>query len=112
MTTCRLSIRVHIVLTPVLLNINLDLGFNLYHRDDLGTGLHHFELGQPNLAAQKVLKACVDQHQVITGAGAAPSLGDAAMLTDLDGVSLSSTLAMPWGGHLRLRVIMVTLLGQ
>ena len=98
MTPFRLSIRVPIVLTPVLLNITLDIGFQLDHIDDLGTGLHQFELGQHTLAARKVLKARVDQHQVITSAGAAPSLGDAAMLTALDGVSLPSNLEMSWGG--------------
>ena len=112
MNTFRLSIHVPIVLTPVLLNLTLDLGFHLYHRDNLGTGLHQFGLGQHTLVAQKVLKACVDQHQVITGAGAATSLWDVAMLTAIYGVSLPSTLAMPWWGHLRLRVILVTLLGQ
>ena len=89
-----LTVRAPIFATPGLLKIILDLGLRLYHRDDLGTGLHQFEIGQHISVTQKVLKAHAVQHQVIVGGGGAPFLADAATLMAPDGVSLPSTLAM------------------
>ena len=74
-------------------------------------GLHHFGLGQHTSAAWKMLKARADQHQIIAGGGAAPSLSDAATLMVPYGFSLLSTLAMKQGSHSRLRVVLVTLFG-
>ena len=88
------------------------LGFCLDHRDILGTGLHQFVLGQHTSAVQKVLKARSDQHQVIPGGGAAPSLVDSATLTVPNGVYFLATMAMARGDHKRLRVVLVTLVGQ
>ena len=69
-------------------------------------------MGHYTYAAQKVLKARTDQHQLIMGGGATPSLTDAATLTAPYGVSLTNTLAMTWGSHSRLRVVLFTLLGK
>ena len=96
---------------PGLLKITPALGFHIYHRDNLRIGLHQFRISQQTSAAWKVVKAPANQHQVIAGGGAAPSLADAATLTAPDGVSLSATLAMAWGSYLRLRVVLVTLFG-
>ena len=74
-------------------------------------GFHHFGLGQHTSSARKMLKARADQHQIIAGDGAAPSLADAATLMVLYGVSLLSNLAMTQGSHSRLRVVLVTLFG-
>ena len=106
-----LSICMHIVATPGLLKITLDLGFRIYHRDNLGMDLHQFGIGQNTSAARKVLKACDNQHQVITGGGAAPSQANVAMMMAPDGVSLQATLSMERGAHARLRVLLVTLFG-
>ena len=43
------------------------------------------------------------------GGGATPSLADAATLTVLYGVSLSTNMAMAQGDHAQLRVVLVTL---
>ena len=69
------------------------------NQGDLGTGLHQFGLGQHSSAAQKVMKARSDQHQVIVGGDAASSLEDAATLMAPYGVSLPSTMAMVQGAH-------------
>ena len=74
-------------------------------------GLHQIGLGQHTSADRKVLKNRSDQHQVIAGSGAAPSLADTATLTESDGVSLLATLAMARGSQSRLRVVLVTLFG-
>ena len=54
-TAHRLSIRAHILATPGLLKLSLALGFCLYHRYDLGTGLYQFGLKQHTPAAWMVL---------------------------------------------------------
>ena len=63
-------------------------------------------------AARKVLKARADQHQVIVGSGAAPSLADNAMLTAPYGASLTDTMTTARGEHTRLMMVLVILLGQ
>ena len=63
-------------------------------------------------AARKVLKSRTDQHQVITGGGAAPSLADTVTLMAPYGVSFAATLSMVQGAHMRIRLVLVTLLGQ
>ena len=45
-----------------------------------------------------MFKVSADQHQIIAGGGTTPYLADAAMLTALDGASLSATLKMARGG--------------
>ena len=72
-------------------------------------GLHQFRLVQHTSAARKVLKARIEQHQVIAGGGAAPSLSGASTLTAPDGVYLLSNLSMARGSHAQLRVVLVTL---
>ena len=96
-TAQRLSVHAPIVMTPGLLKPTLTLGFYLYRRDNLGTGLHQFGIGQPSSAYLKVLKAHTNQHQVIAGGGATPSLADAVTLMAPDSVSLTATLARAWG---------------
>ena len=108
-TTRRLSVQVPIIATPGMLKITLALGCRLDHCDNLGSGLHKFGLVQRTSASRKVLKVRSDQHQVIMGSRAAPSLADAATLAAPDGVSLPSTLAMAQGGHTRLSVVLDTL---
>ena len=73
---------------PGLLNLIQALGFSLDHRKNLGNDLHQFGLGRHTSASRKVLKACTDQLQVITGGCSAPSLAEAATLTAPYGVSL------------------------
>ena len=97
-TTRRLNVQAPINATPGLLKITLTIGFRLEHRDDLGSGLHKFGIVQHTSASRKVLKVRSDQHQVIMGGSAAPSLADGATLAAPYGVSLSSTLAMAQGG--------------
>ena len=92
-----------------MLKISPALGLRLEHRDDLGSGLHKFGLVQHNSAAWKVLKARDNQHQVIAGGSAAPSLADADTLTAPYGVSLPVTLAMAQEAYVRLRVVLATL---
>ena len=111
-TTVRcLSICAPIVSTPGFLNLTLYLGFHLDHWDNLGTVLHNFGMGQHNSIGQKVPKARIDQHQVITDGSAALSLSDAITLTAPDGVSFTETLTMARGSHTRMRVFLDTLLG-
>ena len=107
-----ISVCAPISVTPGILNITLALGFHLKHRNDLGTCLHQFCLGQHASAARKVLKARADQHQFIAGGSAAPLLEDTNMLTALDGVSFTSTMDMAREAHTQLRMVLVTLLGQ
>ena len=97
-TTRRLIVQVHIISTPGMLKITLVLGCRLEHCNDLGSGLHKFGIVQHTSASRKVLKVRSDQHQVIMGGSAAPSLADGATLAAPYGVSLSSTLAMAQGG--------------
>ena len=110
-TARHLRIRASIVTTPWILKLTLVLGFRLDHCDDLGTGFHHFGLGQKTYTTRKVLKARTDQHQVIAGSGAAPYLAEASTLTATEGVSLPATLTMERGSHTRIRVFLVTLFG-
>ena len=107
----RLSIQAPIVATPGLLKITLVLSIRLEHQENLGSSLHQFGLIQHTYATRKVLKAWADQHQVITGGGAAPYLADASTLTATDRVSLTATLLMARGGNARMRVVLSTLFG-
>ena len=91
--------------------LTLSLGFRLYQWDNFHTGLHPCGICQKISAAWKVLKAHSEQHQVIAGGGAAPSLVDAATMTAPDGVSLQATLVMAQGPHKRMRVVLDTHLG-
>ena len=111
-TDFRLSVRMPTVAAPGLFKLTLSLGFYLDHWYNLEMGLHQFWLVHPTSTAQKVLKACVDQHQVIAGGGATPSLENATTLAASDGLSLLATLAMARGYHTRLRVVLCTLLGR
>ena len=78
----------------------------------MGTNLHQSILDQHSFLAQKFQKARTDQHMVIAGGASAPSLADADMLVAPYGLSLSATLTMAQGAHERLRVVLITLLGQ
>ena len=98
-TERRLSFRVPIVSTSGLIKPILAVGFRLDDRDDLGTGLHQFGIGQHTTAARKVLKARADQHKVIAGGGYTPSLSDTVTLTAPDDISLPVTLAIVRGSH-------------
>ena len=111
-TACPLSVRAPIVAKTDIIKLILALGFQLDHRDDLDTSLHHFGLFQHTSATWNVLKSRSYQHHVIADGGTAPSLEDAATLTTPDGVSLPPTMAMSQGIHVRLRVVLVTLLGK
>ena len=57
-----------------------------------------------------MLKACIDQHQVVAGGGSAPILADVAYLTVPDGLSFPKTLAMAQSSHALLLVVLDTLL--
>ena len=94
-TARRLRVQAPIVVTPGLLNLTLSLGFLLDHRDNWGMGLHQFGLSRHTSTARKVLRARANQHQIVVGGAAAPSLAEAAMLMDPDWVSFPSTLS--WG---------------
>ena len=97
-TTRRLSVQAPIIATLGLLNITVAIGFRLEHHKDLGLGLHKLGLVQNTSASRKVLKVRSDQHQVIMGGSAAPSLADTATLAAPDNVPLTTTLAMAQGG--------------
>ena len=56
-----------IVAISGILNMNLSPSFRLNHRDDLGTGIQPFCLGQHILATRKILKAHIYHHLVIEG---------------------------------------------
>ena len=92
--------------------MTLYLSSRLDHRDDLGMRIQQFYLGKCMLASRKLLKAHVEQHQVIAGGGKALNLANAAYLTDPDGVSLPKTLAMARRMHTCLWLILDTLLGK
>ena len=96
-TARHLSIHTPIIKTPGLLKLTLVLGFQLDHCKNLDKGLHQFRLGQHTSADRKVFKVSADQHQIIAGGGTTPYLADAAMMTALDGASLSATLTMARG---------------
>ena len=64
------------------------------------------------MPSQKLLKACIDQHQVVLGRGGAPALADVAYLMLLDGFSLTVNLAMAQSSHACLQVVVDTLLGR
>ena len=97
---------------PSLLETTLSLGFPLNHRDDLGTGIHQFCLGQHNYASGKVPKARFDQHQIISGGGGIPTLVYAAYLTAPYGVFFPETVPMARSAHARLMVVLETLIGR
>ena len=84
----------------------------LNHRDYLGTGLHQFCLGQHTSAVRKILKARMDQNQVILGDGGSPNLADAAYLMVPNGLYLPETLTMAQSVHTHLCVVLDTLLGR
>ena len=88
----------------------LAIGFRLVHRDYLGTELHHLCLGHHTSSSQKVLKAYVDQRQVIADRGAFPTLANAAYLTAPDVVSFPETVAMVCSSQVFLQVVPDTLL--
>ena len=69
-------------------------------------------MGQHTSAAREVLKARVDQHQVIAGGGASPSLEDASKMVATDGVSFPATLSMARRSHAWMRVVLDTLIVQ
>ena len=58
-----------------------------------------------------MLKDHANKHQVIAGGSDKPSLADADTLTEPAGVSLTTTLAMVRGSHMRLRMVLITLFG-
>ena len=94
-----------------MLKITLVLGCRLEHCNDLGSGLHMFGLVQHTSASRKVLKVHSDQHQVIMGGSATPSLADGDTLAVPYGVSLSSTLALVrGGGHMRPKQLIVVVI--
>ena len=64
-TAHHLSVRAHIFATPGLLKLTLVVDFLLYHKDDLGAGLHQFGMCQHTSTAPKVLKVRVNQHHVL-----------------------------------------------
>ena len=92
------------------MTLALSLGF--YHRYDLGTGILQFCLGQHMSASSELLKARVDQHRVIVGVSRSLTLSDAAYLTAPDWVSLPDTLDMAYSTHIRLWVVLDTLIGR
>ena len=108
----RLSIRAHIIATSSLLNMDLSLGFRLDHREDPGTDLHNFCLGQHSSTAWNVLKDRVDPHQVIVDGGISPTLADASYLTAPYGVSFPETVAMARSAYACLWVVIDTLPGR
>ena len=69
-----------IITTPGLLNVTLTLGFLLNHRDNLGTGINQFYMGNHTYVSRKLLKDCVEQHQVIAGGKGAPPSGQRGIL--------------------------------
>ena len=109
-TTQRLSVRAPIISTQSLLKMDLTLGFCIDHKNELVTGLHRFCLVQHNYAARKVLKACVDQHQVIAVGGSASTLAYTSYLMVPYGVYPPETTAMARSTHICLRVVLDTLL--
>ena len=101
-TDIQLGVQDPILATPGLLNMILDLRLLLNHRGNLKKGIHQFLLGQHTSAARKLLKGRVDQHQVITGSGGAPTLANADYLTAPNGVSLTETLDIACSTHMHL----------
>ena len=75
-------------------------------------GLHQFCLDQHKFAARKLLKARINQHQVISDSSGTPTLANAAYLTVPDGVSLLEMVAMSQSYHARLRVVLDTIIGR
>ena len=111
-TARRMSIQAPIVMTPSLLNTTLSIGFHIYHRDNLGKGIHQFYLWHQTSTTRKVLKDRVDQHHVISGGGGAPTLADSAYLTAPDRVSLPEIVVLVQSSQNRLWVLLETLLGR
>ena len=111
-TAQQLGVCAPIIATPSLLNMALALVFHLGRRDNLGMGMHQLFPVQNTSAAWKVMKACVDQSQVIAVGGAAPILMDEAYLIVPDGVTLPEMVAMLQSAHARLGVVLGTLLGR
>ena len=101
-----------IIATQSLLKMDLALVFRLNHRYNLWAGLYQFLLGEHTSAAWKVLKAHVDQHQVIAGGGGAPTLADTSYLTAPYGFTLTDMADMVRSSHARMWVVLDTLLGR
>ena len=59
-TSWNLSVCAPIVTTAGLPKLTLALGFHLEYRDNLGTGLHQFNLGEHISVSWKILKYCVN----------------------------------------------------
>ena len=111
-TSHRLGIRDPTVATPDLLKTTLYLGLRIYHRDNLGMGMHQFCLGQNYAATCNILKSCVDQHQVVAGGGGDPTLVYKARLVDPSGVSLLESFPMERSAYMQLCVGLDNLLVQ
>ena len=60
----------------------------------------------------KLLKACVDQHQVIASGDEGLTMDDAAYLMAEYGGSLPKTLVMARSVHTHLQAVLETLLGR
>ena len=58
--------------------MTLSLKYFIDQRDNLGTGLQQFCLGQYTSATKNILKSRVDQYQVITGRGKYLTLYDSS----------------------------------
>ena len=99
-------------MTPGLLRITLSLRFCPEHSVNLGTGIHQFCLGKHTPASRKLLKTRVDQHQVIAGGSGPLNLANVVYLTATYGVPLHETLAIAHSVHMRLRLVLETLLGR
>ena len=112
-TTRRLIICTPIIENPRLLNRTLALGFDINHRYYLRTGLHQFCLVHHNSAVWNVLKARVDEHQVIASGGdGGPTLADTAYLMVPEIVSLSEMVEMSRSAHAYLWVVLDNLIGR
>ena len=93
-TTRQISIKASIVATPGLIKINLAIVLRLEHHDNLGSGIHHFELSKHTYASQNLSKSWANQNQVIAVGVNVPSLADADTLTAAYDVSLPASLAI------------------
>ena len=99
------------IATQGILKTNLYLGFRLDHKYELGMGLHQFVLGQNTNTIRKHMKSHEEKHQVIVEGERELSLADAAFLTAPYGISLLGILPMARSAHLRLGLLVSTLLG-
>ena len=107
-----MSVSAPIIATAGRLNMTIALEFCLDHRDNLGMGPHQFCMGQHTSTARKVLKARTNQHQVIAGGGSTLTMSDKAYVTAPDGVSLTGMVTMAHSTHMRLRIVLDTLMGR